>query len=98
MLLNRKSDHARGDGYTYPALLSHRLGSGIAFLAQLVDVFVFDRLLLALVARASGLHDCRICSDTALFFTIAFASVVFSEAATILLGLGTCGTASHIWI
>lgn len=74
-----------GDGFTYPAVaLRVAIGSGIAFLtAQLVDVYIFDRLRegqwwrapLASTVIGSAL-------DTALFFTIAFsASLSFGAAA-----------------
>ena len=75
-----------GDGYTYPAVAFRiAVGSGIAFLvAQLVDVFVFDRLRAGIWWRAP-LASTIIGSvlDTALFFTIAFSASVpfFSEAA-----------------
>jgi len=76
-----------GDGYTYPAVAFRiAVGSGIAFLvAQLVDVFVFDRLRAGIWWRAP-LASTIVGSvlDTALFFTIAFSASVpfFSEAAT----------------
>jgi len=75
-----------GDGYTYPAVAFRiAVGSGIAFLvAQLVDVFVFDRLRAGICWRAP-LASTIVGSvlDTALFFTIAFSASVpfFSEAA-----------------
>ena len=75
-----------GDGYTYPAVAFRiAVGSGIAFLvAQLVDVFVFDRLRTGIWWRAP-LASTIVGSvlDTALFFTIAFSASVpfFSEAA-----------------
>ena len=75
-----------GDGYTYPAVAFRiAVGSGIAFLvAQLVDVFVFDRLRAGIWWRAP-LASTIVGSvlDTALFFTIAFSASVpfFSEAA-----------------
>ena len=74
-----------GDGYTYPAVAFRiAVGSGIAFLvAQLVDVFVFDRLRAGIWWRAP-LASTIVGSvlDTALFFTIAFSASVpfFSEA------------------
>ena len=74
------------DGYTYPAVAFRiAVGSGIAFLvAQLVDVFVFDRLRAGIWWRAP-LASTIVGSvlDTALFFTIAFSASVpfFSEAA-----------------
>jgi uncharacterized integral membrane protein (TIGR00697 family) len=76
-----------GDGYTYPAVAFRiAVGSGIAFLvAQLVDVFVFDRLRAGIWWRAP-LASTIVGSvlDTALFFTIAFSASVpfFSEAAS----------------
>ena len=75
-----------GDGYTYPAVAFRiAVGSGIAFLvAQLVDVFVFDRLR-AGIWWSAPLASTIVGSvlDTALFFTIAFSASVpfFSEAA-----------------
>jgi len=75
-----------GDGYTYPAVAFRiAVGSGIAFLvAQLVDVFVFDRLRAGIWWRAP-LASTIVGSvlDTAFFFTIAFCASVpfFSEAA-----------------
>ena len=75
-----------GDGYTYPAVAFRiAVGSGIAFLvAQLVDVFVFDRLRAGIWWRAP-LASTIVGSvlDTALFFTLAFSASVpfFSEAA-----------------
>ena len=75
-----------GDGSTYPAVAFRiAVGSGIAFLvAQLVDVFVFDRLRAGIWWRAP-LASTIVGSvlDTALFFTIAFSASVpfFSEAA-----------------
>ncbi len=75
-----------GDGYTYPAVAFRiAVGSGIAFLvAQLVDVFVFNRLRAGIWWRAP-LASTIVGSvlDTALFFTIAFSASVpfFSEAA-----------------
>lgn len=75
-----------GDGYTYPAVAFRiAVGSGIAFLvAQLVDVFVFDRLRAGIWWRAP-LASTIVGSvlDTALFFTIAFSASVpfFSEVA-----------------
>ena len=75
-----------GDGYTYPAVAFRiAVGSGIAFLAaQLLDVFVFDRLRAGVWWRAplaSTVAGSLL--DTALFFTIAFSESVpfFSEAA-----------------
>ena len=77
-----------GDGYTYPAVAFRiAVGSGIAFLvAQLVDVFVFNRLRDGIWWRAP--LSSRIVGsvlDTALFFTIAFSASVpfFSEAANV---------------
>ena len=74
----------QGDGYEYPAVaLRVAIGSGSAFLvAQLVDVFIFNRLRNGQWWRAP-LASTIVGSivDTALFFTIAFsASVsVFSD-------------------
>ena len=67
----------QGDGYTYPAVtLRVAIGSGLAFLtAQLLDVAVFDRLREGNWWRAplaSTLVGSSV--DTALFFTIAFAT------------------------
>ena len=75
-----------GDGYTYPAVAFRiAVGSGIAFLvAQLVDVFVFDRLRAGIWWRAPQASTIvGSVLDTALFFTIAFSASVpfFSEAA-----------------
>ena len=75
-----------GDGYEYPAVAVRvAVGSGTAFLvAQLTDVFVFDRLRESTWWRAP-LASTMIGSviDTALFFTIAFSASVqfFSESA-----------------
>jgi uncharacterized integral membrane protein (TIGR00697 family) len=67
----------QGDGYVYPAVtLRIALGSGLAFLvAQLTDVAIFDRLRDGSWWRAplaSSLIGSSL--DTALFFSIAFAS------------------------
>jgi len=74
----------QGDGYTYPAVaLRVAVGSAAAFLiAQLVDVFVFNRL------RDGNWWKAPLASsiigsalDTAIFFTIAFSQSIqwFSE-------------------
>ena len=76
----------QGDGYEYAAVAFRiAVGSGIAFLtAQLVDVFVFDKMRAGAWWRAP-LTSTIVGSalDTALFFTIAFAQFVpfFSENA-----------------
>ncbi|MDD9921636.1 MAG: queuosine precursor transporter [Boseongicola sp.] len=76
----------QGDGFTYAAVaLRVAVGSATAFLiAQLVDVFVFDKLR-AGVWWVAPLVSTIIGSalDTALFFTIAFSESikVFGEAA-----------------
>jgi len=78
----------QGDGYEYAAVAFRiAVGSGIAFLtAQLVDVFVFDKMRGGAWWRAP-LTSTIVGSvlDTALFFTIAFAQFVpfFSENANI---------------
>ncbi|XAT59363.1 queuosine precursor transporter [Rhodobacteraceae bacterium Araon29] len=67
----------QGDGYEYAAVaLRIAVGSGIAFLtAQLVDVFIFDRMRQGVWWRAP-LASTFVGSalDTALFFTIAFSA------------------------
>ena len=74
----------QGDGYEYAAVaLRVAVGSGIAFLtAQLVDVFIFDRMRQGVWWRAplaSSVVGSAL--DTALFFTIAFsASITFFSA------------------
>lgn len=69
----------QGDGYTYPAVAVRvAIGSGTAFfVAQLLDVAVFNRL------RDSGWWKAPLVSsilssavDTALFFSIAFAGFI----------------------
>lgn len=69
----------QGDGYTYAAVaLRVAVGSATAFLiAQLVDVFVFDRLREGAWWRAP-LASTLIGSalDTAIFFSIAFAQSI----------------------
>ena len=100
----------QGDGYEYPAVaLRVAIGSGSAFLvAQLVDVFIFNRLRNGQWWRAP-LASTIVGSivDTALFFTIAFsASVsVFSDAANDeiswawdLVPLLTVGSDAPLWV
>lgn len=75
----------QGDGFTYPAVaLRVAVGSGVAFLvAQLIDVFVFDKLRDGAWWRAP-LFSSVVGSalDTAIFFSIAFSQTVsFGEAA-----------------
>ena len=69
----------QGDGYEYPAVaLRVAIGSGSAFLvAQLVDVFIFNRLRNGQWWRAP-LASTIVGSilDTALFFTIAFSGAL----------------------
>jgi uncharacterized integral membrane protein (TIGR00697 family) len=69
----------QGDGFTYPAVtLRIAIGSGLAFLtAQLLDVFIFDRLREGTWWRAplaSTIVGSSV--DTALFFTIAFSGAL----------------------
>ena len=73
-----------GDGYTYPAVpLRVAIASGIAFLsAQMTDIFVFNRV------RGGAWWNAPLVSsvvgsvlDTALFFTIAFATFISFGAA-----------------
>ena len=69
----------QGDGYEYAAVaLRVAVGSGIAFLtAQLVDVFIFDRIRQGVWWRAplaSSVVGSAL--DTALFFTIAFSASI----------------------
>lgn len=69
----------QGDGYEYAAVaLRVAVGSGIAFLtAQLVDVFIFDRMRQGVWWRAplaSSVVGSAL--DTALFFTIAFSDSI----------------------
>jgi uncharacterized integral membrane protein (TIGR00697 family) len=100
----------QGDGYEYPAVaLRVAIGSGSAFLvAQLVDVFIFNRLRNGQWWRAP-LASTIVGSilDTALFFTIAFsASIsVFSDAANDeiswawdLVPLLTIGSDAPLWV
>ena len=100
----------QGDGYEYPAVaLRVAIGSGSAFLvAQLIDVFIFNRLRNGQWWRAP-LASTIVGSivDTALFFTIAFsASVsVFSDAANDeiswawdLVPLLTVGSDAPLWV
>ncbi|KFE34783.1 queuosine precursor transporter [Thioclava atlantica] len=73
----------QGDGYDYPAVtLRIALGSGAAFLiAQMTDVFVFDRLRHGVWWRAPAISTLIGASlDTLIFFSIAFsAALVFLE-------------------
>ena len=100
----------QGDGFEYPAVaLRVAIGSGSAFLvAQLVDVFIFNRLRNGQWWRAP-LASTIVGSilDTALFFTIAFsASIsVFSDAANDeiswawdLVPLLTVGSDAPLWV
>lgn len=69
----------QGDGFTYPAVtLRIAIGSGLAFLtAQLLDVFIFNRLRTGTWWRAplaSTLIGSSV--DTAIFFTIAFSATL----------------------
>ena len=69
----------QGDGYEYAAVaLRVAVGSGIAFLtAQLVDVFIFDRMRQGVWWRAplaSSIVGSAL--DTALFFTFAFSASI----------------------
>ena len=74
----------QGDGFTYPAVaLRVAVGSGVAFLvAQLIDVFVFDKLRDGAWWRAP-LFSSVIGSalDTGIFFSIAFSQTVSFGAA-----------------
>jgi uncharacterized integral membrane protein (TIGR00697 family) len=100
----------QGDGYTYPAVaLRVAVGSAAAFLiAQLVDVFVFNRLRngnwwkapLASTIVGSAL-------DTAIFFTIAFSQSiqVFGDSADMEINwawdaapLLTVGSDAPLWV
>ncbi|MGC8201461.1 queuosine precursor transporter [Aliiroseovarius sp. PTFE2010] len=76
----------QGDGYSYQAVaLRVAVGSGIAFLiAQMTDVFVFNRLREGSWWKAPFVSSIvGSALDTAIFFTIAFAAFVpgFSVAA-----------------
>lgn len=74
----------QGDGFTYPAVaLRVAVGSGVAFLvAQLIDVFVFDKLRDGAWWRAP-LFSSVVGSalDTGIFFSIAFSQTVSFGAA-----------------
>ena len=74
----------QGDGFTYPAVaLRVAVGSGVAFLvAQLIDVFVFDKLRDGAWWRAP-LFSSVIGSalDTGIFFSIAFSQTMSFGAA-----------------
>ncbi|MEM6309606.1 MAG: queuosine precursor transporter [Pseudomonadota bacterium] len=74
----------QGDGFSYPAVaLRVAIGSGVAFLvAQLIDVFVFDKLRDGAWWRAP-LFSSVVGSalDTAIFFSIAFSQTVSFGAA-----------------
>jgi len=100
----------QGDGYEYPAVaLRVAIGSGSAFLvAQLVDVFIFNRLRNGQWWRAP-LASTLVGSilDTALFFTIAFSASIsfFSDAANDeiswawdLMPLLTVGSEAPLWV
>lgn len=100
----------QGDGYTYPAVaLRVAIGSAAAFLiAQLVDVFVFNRL------RNGNWWKAPLTStiigsalDTAIFFTIAFSQSiqVFGENADMEINwawdvapLLTVGSDAPLWV
>ncbi|OOY09187.1 queuosine precursor transporter [Thioclava sp. F36-7] len=73
----------QGDGYTYPAVtLRIALGSGAAFLvAQMTDIFVFDKLRDGVWWRAPAISTLIGASlDTLIFFSIAFSSaLIFLE-------------------
>ncbi|MAQ36266.1 MULTISPECIES: queuosine precursor transporter [Thioclava] len=73
----------QGDGYTYPAVtLRIALGSGAAFLvAQMTDIFVFDKLRNGVWWRAPAISTLIGASlDTLIFFSIAFSSaLIFLE-------------------
>ena len=99
----------QGDGFTYPAVaLRVAVGSGVAFLvAQLIDVFVFDKLRDGAWWRAP-LFSSVIGSalDTGIFFSIAFSQTVSFGAAAdgevswawdVLPLLGT-GPESPLWV
>ena len=100
----------QGDGYTYSAVaLRVAVGSAAAFLiAQLVDVFVFNRL------RAGNWWKAPLVSsligsilDTAIFFTIAFSQSIqwFGENSNMEINwawgavpLLTCGPDAPLWV
>lgn len=100
----------QGDGYTYQAVaLRVAVGSAIAFLiAQLTDVFVFNRLREGSWWKApfaSSIIGSAL--DTAIFFSIAFSQsiVVFGEAADMEISWAwdnvpflTFGTPVPLWI
>jgi len=73
----------QGDGYTYPAVtLRIALGSGAAFLvAQMTDIFVFDKLRNGVWWRAPAISTLIGASlDTLIFFSVAFSSaLIFLE-------------------
>ncbi|OOY14608.1 queuosine precursor transporter [Thioclava sp. DLFJ4-1] len=73
----------QGDGYTYPAVtLRIALGSGAAFLvAQMTDIFVFDKLRDGVWWRAPAISTLIGASlDTLIFFSVAFSSaLIFLE-------------------
>ena len=98
------------EGYEYPAVaLRVAIASGLAFLvAQLADVFIFNRLRNGLWWRAP-LASTIVGSilDTALFFTIAFSASLsfFSDAANQeiswaweLMPLLTVGNDAPLWV
>ena len=100
----------QSDGYEYPAVaLRVARSSGSAFLvAQLVDVFIFNRLRNGQWWRAP-LASTIVGSilDTALFFTIAFSASIpfFSDAANYkiswawdLVPLLTVGSDAPLWV
>lgn len=73
----------QGDGFTYPAVtLRIALGSGAAFLvAQMTDIFVFDKLRDGAWWRAPAISTLIGASlDTLIFFSVAFsAGLTFLE-------------------
>ncbi|AQS49643.1 MULTISPECIES: queuosine precursor transporter [Thioclava] len=73
----------QGDGFTYPAVtLRIALGSGAAFLvAQMTDIFVFDKLRDGVWWRAPAISTLIGASlDTLIFFSVAFsAGLTFLE-------------------
>ena len=73
----------QGDGYTYPAVtLRIALGSGAAFLvAQMTDIFVFDKLRNGVWWRAPAISTLIGASlATLIFFSVAFSSaLIFLE-------------------
>ncbi|OWY16716.1 hypothetical protein B6V73_10490 [Thioclava sp. JM3] len=67
----------QGDGFTYPAVtLRIALGSGAAFLvAQMTDIFVFDKLRDGVWWRAPAISTLIGASlDTLIFFSVAFSA------------------------